>query len=296
MATASTQKKVLGRGLSALIPSSVAGLEPYLDKRAILNLPIEKIEPHKGQPRQHFDPQALEELAQSIAQSGVIQPIIVRKIAEHRYQIVAGERRFRAAQKAALKSVPAIVQDLDEKQALALALIENIQRQDLNPIEEALAYQKLIEEFSYTQEQLAEQVGKERSTITNSLRLLKLPARVRQMVLENQVSMGHARALLALDSAAQIEKTAKRIQHEQLSVRATEKLVNTLKEDKPLTTGDKKSAQDTPSVSLLALIDELQSKLGTRVSIVDQKGRGKIEISFFNEQERERLIDFLLAH
>ena len=286
------KKKVLGRGLSALIPSAPQSLGNELNKKGLLTVAIERVVPNDRQPRSHFDAAALDELAQSIRENGVLQPILVRKLDEKEYQIIAGERRWRAAQRAGLHEVPVIVKELDDRAAFAIALIENIQRSDLNAIEEALAYERLLDEHEFTQEALAQRVGKDRSTITNSLRLLKLPERVRTFVVEGKLSMGHARALLGLEEPRQIEKAALELVQNGGSVRDAEKLVQKLKAGNDAQPQEKKRL----SAEALALIDTLQSALGTRVRLVENEGKGKIEVDFHSLAELDRLVDRLLKN
>lgn len=280
------KRRGLGRGLSALIPGGDAPPAPANDKRGVLSVGIEHLHPNPNQPRTHFDADKLEELAQSIRENGLIQPIIVRKQADGEYQIIAGERRWRAAQKAGLQDLQVVVKDLADNDVLAIALIENIQRADLNAIEEALAYERLLAEHAFTQEALAKRVGKDRTTITNSLRLLKLPEKVRGMVIEGALSMGHARALLGLEEPKQIEKAAMQLVHSGGSVREAERLVAQLRSG-----ADTKQAPVAPSAAALAVIDQLQSALGTRVRLSEKEGKGKIEVDFHSLAELDRLID-----
>jgi ParB family chromosome partitioning protein len=282
------KKNVLGRGLSALIPSGPPA-NAAEQKKGLLVVPIEKVVPNDRQPRSHFDPAALDELAQSIRENGVLQPILVRKHGEE-YQIIAGERRWRASQRAGLHDVPVIVKELDDSAAFAVALIENIQRSDLNPIEEALAYDRLLQEHDFTQEALAQRVGKERSTIANSLRLLKLPERVRAFVVEGKLSMGHARALLGLEAPKLIEKAALDLVHNGGSVRDAEKLVARLKSGEP-----EKPEKKPPTPEAIALVDTLQQALATRVRLVETAGKGKVEIDFHSLEELDRLVERLLG-
>ena len=258
---------------------------PVSDKRGVLTVGIENLHPNPNQPRTHFDPDKLEELAQSIRENGLIQPIIVRK-QDNGYQIIAGERRWRAAQKAGLQDLQVVVKDLADNDVLAIALIENIQRADLNAIEEALAYERLLAEHSFTQEALAKRVGKDRTTITNSLRLLKLPEKVRGMVVEGALSMGHARALLGLEEPRHIEKAAMQLVHNGGSVRDAERMVAQLRSG-----AEAKPAVAPPSAAALAVIDQLQAALGTRVRLSEKEGKGKIEVDFHSLAELDRLID-----
>jgi ParB family chromosome partitioning protein len=281
------KKKVLGRGLSALIPGAPAQPAQQGQQRSgLLTVAIERVVPNDRQPRTHFDAQALDELSQSIKENGVLQPILVRKNGEE-FQIIAGERRWRAAQRAGLHEVPVIVKELDDSSAFAIALIENIQRSDLNAIEEALAYERLLAEHDFTQEALAQRVGKDRSTITNSIRLLKLPERVRNFVVEGKLSMGHARALLGLEEPRLIEKAALELVQNGGSVRDAEKLVQKLKAGDDAAPKEKK--QMTPEA--IALVDTLQSALGTRVRLVENQGKGRIEVDFHSLAELDRLIE-----
>ncbi len=281
------KKKVLGRGLSALIPGAPAQpVQQGQGGKGLLTVAIERVVPNDRQPRSHFDAQALDELSQSIKENGVLQPILVRKHGEE-FQIIAGERRWRAAQRAGLHEVPVIVKELDDSSAFAVALIENIQRSDLNAIEEALAYERLLAEHDFTQEALAQRVGKDRSTITNSIRLLKLPERVRTFVVEGKLSMGHARALLGLEEPKLIEKAALELVQNGGSVRDAEKLVQKLKAGDDAAPKEKK--QLTPEA--IALVDTLQSALGTRVRLVENQGKGRIEVDFHSLAELDRLIE-----
>jgi len=252
--------------------------------------PIEKIRPNRNQPRKHFAPDKLEELAASIREKGIIQPLVVTKNDDH-YEIIAGERRWRAAQKAGLHEIPVVIREATPDAIMELALIENIQRQDLNAIEEAQAYRSLVEHFSISQEDVARRVGKNRTTVTNALRLLKLPDEIQRDIVEERLSMGHARALLALESVELIEKGRHEILHRQLSVRATEDLVRRLKMN-PNPAPVKRMQQ--PDLLLSSLEDQLQKRFQSRVSIrkVGAKG-GRLEIHFSDSDELTRIIDLL---
>src|SRR5436853_4516528 len=223
MESKALKRPALGRGLGALIP----GGSPS-ERKGVMNLGIEEIRPNKAQPRRHFDDAHIEELADSIRSKGVLLPLIVRRIAEG-YVLVAGERRWRAAQRAGLRELPVMVREVSEKEAFELALIENIQREDLNPVEEAEAYKRLIEEHGLTQEELATRVGKDRSTVANALRLLRLPDPIKEAIVAGQLSMGHARALLAIPEEGDLKKAAEKVIDENLSVRAVEVLVQRLR-------------------------------------------------------------------
>jgi len=277
----------LGRGISALLPQA-GGAQPRSAGQSVASIPIEDILPDRNQPRRHFDEAQIEELAASIRSKGVIQPILVRKEGD-KYRIVAGERRWRAAQRAGLRTLPALIKEVTERQAFELALIENIQRADLNPIEEAEAYRRLIEEFGLTQEGCAERVGKERSSIANSLRLLKLPEEVKERLIDGSLNMGHARALLGLGDEEAIKRAATEVIARRLSVRQTESLVRRLKVgEAPPAPKEESSGR----AEVRAIEERLQRALGTRVRLVDRgKGRGKIEIEYFSYEELDRLLE-----
>ncbi|OAI12701.1 chromosome partitioning protein ParB [Methylomonas lenta] len=275
------KKRGLGRGLSELL-GEVS--KPAQEKtHEVQTLPIEFMQRGKYQPRKDMDPEKLKELSDSIAAQGIIQPIIVRKIAPDKYEIIAGERRWRAAQLAGLIEVPVLVKDIDDKAVMAVALIENIQREDLNALEEAEALHRLLDEFELTHQQIAESVGKSRTTITNLLRLLDLANEVKTMMSRGQLEMGHARALLGLEEAKQIEIAHKAIK-QNLSVRAVEKLVREQNEEKSAVI--KKIDPDT-----LRLQRELSEKTGAKVEINHQgNGKGKLVFSYTSLEELEGII------
>jgi ParB family chromosome partitioning protein len=277
------KRPALGRGLSALIPETPA---PAATGERSLDVDTDLLRPNKFQPRTHMDDERIDDLARSIRANGIIQPIVVRRV-DKGYEIIAGERRWRAAQRAGLLKVPVVVRDIPENRLLAVALIENIQRENLNPIEEAVAYRRLSDEFQLTQEQIAEAVGKDRSSIANYVRLLRLPPEVRASVSSNALSMGHARALLALtDEAAQL-RVAREVVSRALSVRETEALVK--KATTPATPKPEKAAD----VHTRAAEDKLRLALGTRVRI-NRKGKGgRLEIEFVNEDELQRIYERL---
>ena len=279
------KRPALGRGLSALIPDTPAPAAPAQAERT-LDVDSDLLRPNKFQPRTQMDDERIDDLARSIRANGIIQPIVVRKV-EQGYEIIAGERRWRAAQRAGLHRVPVVVRDIPEDRLLAVALIENIQREDLNPIEEAHAYRRLADEFHLTQEQIADAVGKDRSSIANTVRLLRLPQEVRGNVASNALSMGHARAILALaDEAAQL-RLARDVIARSLSVRETEALV------KKAAAPEEKKPQKKIDVHTRAAEDKLRMSLGTRVRI-NRKGKGgRIEIEFVNEDELHRLYERL---
>jgi ParB family chromosome partitioning protein len=278
------KRPALGKGIGALLTSaSQDGRHKYFV------CPVEELKPHHQQPRKTFNDAKMAELVASIREKGVIQPLVVRHTDDH-YQIIAGERRWRAAQKAGLKEVPVVIQDVSEDWALEMALIENIQREDLNSIEEAEAYRYLMNTFELSQEEVARRVGRERPTVANSLRLLRLPDAIQQDVVAGQLTMGHARALLPLESAERIKEIRDQVVKKQLSVRQTEALVKKLKGGQGKTAPRK--AELDPELADLAA--RLQRCLGTKVNIQPQ-GRGgkggKIEISYYSPEEFERLLD-----
>jgi ParB family transcriptional regulator, chromosome partitioning protein len=287
------RRPALGRGLDALL-SDVA-VSGGVRKEQVFACPVERIVPQKGQPRQHFDEQRLEELAQSIREHGVLEPIVVRRApgsgGSDTYEIIAGERRWRAAQRAGLRELLVVVKEVAPQEAFELALIENVQREDLNPLELAEALDRLTREHGYTQEALAARLGKDRATIANSLRLLKLPPRVRQMVIEGALTEGHARALLGAPDARTIEALAERVARGGLSVRDTERLVRAKKEDR---TSQGENGAKSPGVRDLE--ERLARRLGTRVEVKDdkEKGNGEIVIRYGSLDELDRLLDLLL--
>ena len=282
------KRPALGRGLSALIPDTptpAAPAQPAAAERA-LELDIDLLRPNKFQPRTHMDDDRIEELARSIRSNGIIQPIVVRKV-EDGYEIVAGERRWRASQRAGLMKVPVVVRDIPEDRLLAAALIENIQRENLNPIEEAAAYRRLADEFHLTQDQIAEAVGKDRSSVANYVRLLKLPPEVREHIGAGALSMGHARAILGVADEAAQRRLAREVIAKSLSVRDTEALVKK--------TAEPSAPKEEPQkdVHTRAAEDRLRFALGTRVRIARRGKGGRIEIDFANEDELHRLFEQL---
>ncbi len=290
------RRSALGRGLSALIPSAppVAPIAPAVaaggpPRAQVLSLPIEELERDERQPRQHFDPVKLEELASSIRTRGIVQPVLVRREGT-RYRIIAGERRWRAAQLAGLKEVPAIVREASPKEAFEIALIENLQREDLNPIEEAEGYKRLIDEHGLTQELVASRVGKDRSSVANALRLLHLPKDIKGALMEGSLNMGHARALLGLADAEAMRKAAAEVAGKKLSVRATESLVRKLKTTKEAPA----EAEKHESPQVRSLVEQLQRALGTKARIVDKAGKGRIELDYFSYEDLDRILARLL--
>jgi len=283
-------KRGLGKGLDVMIPQRISEAESSGEENVSREtlVPIHEIEPNKSQPRKKFDQDALQELAQSIKQFGVIQPLIVQKKDKY-YEIIAGERRWRAARLAGLKEVPVIIKDYSPQETVEIALIENIQREDLNPIEEAQAYQRLITEFNLKHEDLAVRVAKSRTAITNSLRLLKLDKRIQQMLIDDQLTGGHARTLLSLEDPDLQYETACKVINDNLSVRDTEKLVKKILAKKP----EKETAVTAEDHFVYqALEEKLKNILGTKVSIKRKdKNKGKIEIEYYSDEELERLIE-----
>jgi ParB family transcriptional regulator, chromosome partitioning protein len=276
------KRRGLGRGLSALIPPKPLEDGSPGSARGALALPVEDILPGDAQPRQKFDDLRLEELADSIKAHGVIQPIVVRRRGGQ-YEIVAGERRWRAAQKAGLKSIPAVISDVAPEDALTVALVENLQREDLNPIEEAEAFHRLHEKLGYSQQEIAEAVGKDRTTVANSLRLLKLPQAVRQQVLDGELTMGHARALLALDDTAEMEKLGREVVAKQWSVRQTERATQPAQPR-----GRKQNGKETEAERDVR--QRLQRALGTRVDLKHKGGKGALTVHFSSFAELESLM------
>jgi ParB family chromosome partitioning protein len=276
----------LGKGMAALLQVT----ESDNVTKSYFVCPIEQIRPNRNQPRKHFSAEKLEELAASIREKGIIQPLIVTKKIDH-YEIIAGERRWRAAQKAGLHEIPVVIREAAPDAILELALIENIQRHDLNAIEEALAYRSLVDQFNISQEEVAKRVGKSRVAVTNALRLLKLPENIQADLVEERLSMGHARALLALEGHEMLEKARAEIVNRQLNVRATEDLIRRLKAA-PHMVPAKRMQQ--PDLLLVSLEEQLQKHFQARVSIrkVGSSG-GRLEINFSNSDELTRIIDLL---
>lgn len=286
----------LGKGLDTMIPNKIGGdksntgvsKKPEIDKDVVY-VKIGKVEPNREQPRKNFDEDALLELAESLKQYGVLQPLLVQDKKDY-YEIIAGERRWRAAKLAGLKEVPVIIKKLTEQEIVEISLIENIQRENLNPIEEALAYKRLLKEFNLKQDEVAERVSKSRTAVTNSMRLLKLDERVQQMVIDELISTGHARALLAIADNEIQYNLAQQIFDDKLSVRETEKLVKKMqnsKLEKP-----KKQQDDSMAVFYEDIEQKLKNIMGTKVSI-NQKNdkKGKIEIEYYSNDELERIVD-----
>ena len=298
----------LGKGLDSLIPDRSDKMSKKISnaegKTEVVNAKDEKVgqsgevlvkinqvEPNRDQPRKEFDEDALLELADSIKQFGILQPLLVQKKKDY-YEIIAGERRWRAAKLAGIKEVPVVIKTYTDQEILEISLIENIQRENLNPIEEAMAYKRLLEEFKLKQDEVAERVSKSRTAVTNSMRLLKLSKRVQQMIVDDMITTGHARALLAIDDEEQQYTIANKIFDEKLSVRETEKLVKTLK--------NPKKEQKVEKVEHTFIYDNLEEKMkdiiGTKVNVSPKSnGKGKIEIEYYSEEELERIFDLIMS-
>lgn len=292
----------LGKGLDSLIPNTIGNdsknntnskasmdLIDEKSKKDITKVKITKVEPNREQPRKNFDEDALEELSESIKQFGLLQPILVQDRKTH-YEIIAGERRWRAAKKAGLKEVPVIIKNYTEQEIVEISLIENIQRENLNPIEEALAFKRLLTEFNLKQDEVAERVSKSRTAVTNSMRLLKLCDEVQQMVISDMLSTGHARALLSIEDSEQQYSIAQKVFDEKLSVRDVEKLVKSLNKPPKV----KKVEEKNISIIYQEMEEKLKESLGTKVTVASKgNGAGKIEIEFFSHEDMDRLFDIL---
>lgn len=286
--------KALGKGLSALIPKRIEP-ENNTDKpmKRIIDIDIQQVHPSSYQPRQEFDAEKLQDLANSIREKGVIQPIVVRRNQQGRYELIAGERRWRAANLLKLNKIPAIIKDVDDEESMQLSLIENIQREDLNPVEQAQAYKKLIDKFGFTQERIAQTMGKARVTITNILRILKLPDEIREALKNNQLSFGHARALLEIENCQEQLAMAEKIIASEISVRELENLL------KHRRSGQgprhiKRSAEAYGLEPFIRNIEEhLQRVLGTKVRIHRARKRGRIEIEFYSHEDLERIVEVI---
>ena len=296
------KKKGLGKGLDSLIPDnksiksvtpdkSVEAKKEAEEKAGVQTMKINEVEPNRDQPRKNFDEDALLELSDSIKQFGVLQPLLVRKRKDY-YEIIAGERRWRAAKLAGVKEVPVIVKEYTDQEILEIGLIENIQRENLNPIEEAIAFKRLLEEFNLKQDEVAERVSKSRTAVTNSMRLLKLSDKVQQMIIDDMISTGHARALLAIDDPELQYTLANKIFDEKLSVRETEKLVKEIKN--PKKPKEKKVMEN--AFIYQDLEEKMKGVFGTKVSIASKgKGQGKIEIEYYSDDELEHLFDMMMS-
>ena len=284
-------RKALGKGINALIPDFEMGVPESHENGPAKNteLLIDEISPNRFQPRKYFDDDKLEELVTSIRDNGVLQPIVVQKV-EAGYELVVGERRWRASKKAGLKKIPAVIREVTDAQALELAIIENIHRQDLNPIEEADAYARLADEFALTQEMIAKRVGKSRTAVANTLRLLKLSRNIKEDLISGKISMGHARALLGLDNAGQMEALRKEIFKQDLTVRQIESRVSRLKQSvskKPVSLLSKKN------IFIKDLEKEFERRLGTKVDIKPAKKGGKLVVTYYSDDDLDRIKDLI---
>jgi len=300
----------LGKGLDSLIPDKTSKSVKNVEKKSVavkekntekadlkadktgeIYLKINEVEPNRDQPRKEFDEDALLELADSIKQFGVLQPLLVQK-KDGYYEIIAGERRWRAAKLAGIKEIPVLIKEYTSQEIVEISLIENIQRENLNPIEEAMAFKRLLEEFKLKQDEVAERVSKSRTAVTNSMRLLKLSSRVQQMVIDDMISTGHARALLAIDDEEQQYIIASKIFDEKLSVRETEKLVKALKTPKK----EKKVEKQEHMFVYDDIVEKMKNIMGTKVNIhTKANGKGKIEIEYYSEDELERIYDMIMS-
>ena len=290
------EKRVLGRGLGALIPDKAAGGKELgtRDVSALLkagkgstvsNISVESIKANKYQPREEFDQEALKDLAASIKEKGFIQPVIVRA-KEGEYELIAGERRLRAARMLKLREIPAIIKDASDVDSLEISIIENIQREDLNPIDQAKAYKRLVDEFSMTQENVSDTIGKDRATVANMLRLLRLPQKIQSYVSRGTISMGHARAILGLGKESEQMRLCTKVIKNDLSVRDTERYAKKIGSPTKKKLGEK-------DPNLVSLEEQLRDLLGTKVKIIKAKKGGKIEIEFYSDKDLERVISFL---
>ncbi|MEZ4298170.1 MAG: ParB/RepB/Spo0J family partition protein [Polyangiaceae bacterium] len=283
-------RRALGRGLDALLPAA-APPAGFADK-SVFSCPVEKVKPQAGQPRQHFDETELAELTASIREHGIIEPLVVRRIAKDKdtFELIAGERRWRAAQRAGLKEVLVVVKDVSPKEAFELALVENVQRADLNPIEVAEAYDRLVREHGYTHEALATKVGKDRTTIVNSLRLLKLPAQIRSLVIGRELTEGHARAILGAPTDKAMTDIADKTVRGKLPVRKVEALVKAARSKERGEPGKPADTKKKKSPAVLDLEARLQRRLGTKVEVEDEKGAGKIVVAYASLDELDRIL------
>ncbi len=281
-----TKRMALGKGLGALLPE-------YQETKTLFYCGIEEIIPNRSQPRKYFDEPKLQELAESIKEKGILEPLIVRKI-DQGYELIVGERRWRAAQKAGLKEVPVLVKEAEGREVLEISLIENLQREDLNPIEAAEGFRHLLEEFNLSQEELSQRIGKDRTTITNTLRLLKLPLEIRNQLLQNHITSGHARAILSLESKEKQKELCALIIKKGLSVRETEALAKRWSEKTKKPTPTPKRKGDLES-QLSSLQDSLRKYLGTKVQITQKGKKGKIEIEYYSHEDLERIVETILG-
>lgn len=295
----SKKRNALGRGLGALIKESdvSAAAKPLSAPRAessINEIPVDSVEVNNYQPRNHFDEEALKELSESIKIQGIIQPITVRKLSEGKYQLISGERRLRASKLAGLKNIPAYIRTANDQQMLEMALIENIQRENLNPIEIAISYQRMISECNLKQEELGDRVGKNRSTVTNYVRLLKLPPDVQVALRDNTISMGHARAIITLDAPEKQLYVLKEIQAKEMSVRAVEELVRQMQQGTTEKEAPAKPTTSGANAEIVSLQNKLTSHFGTKVNVKsDKQFKGEIKIPFVSAEDLNRILEIL---
>jgi len=282
------KKFTLGKGLSALIPEEP---EDFRDKNNDMLISINKIKSDEEQPRKLFDSEKIAELAESIKTHGIIQPLILRKYMEDQYIIVAGERRWRAAKMAGLKEIPAVIMELSDRDILEISLIENIQRQDLNPIEEALAYRKLLNDFKITQEELSKRIGKSRAAIANTMRLIGLDERVQQYIIESILTEGHGRVLLTISDKQKQYELAQQVIDEKLSVRELERLIKKVNDEEEKDNSNENINELNPYYKEIK--NQLQNYFGTKVSISNKKNKGKIEIEYYSEEDLQRILDIM---
>lgn len=281
--------KALGKGLQALIPEAQeddTGVLATSVRTGLTTVDISEIKPNRFQPRTAFKAEKLDELVASIREKGIVQPVLVRK-AEEGYELIAGERRFRAAQRLNLQKMPVIIKEVDDANAMELALIENIQREDLNPIEEAKAYKRLSSEFGFTQEKIAQSVGRDRTSVTNLMRLLSLPEQIQQLILDDAITMGHARALLTISDQRKQLSICEKILRKRLSVREVEQMA------RPHAPQRKQPARHNPDLHIKAVEDELEPIFGTKVKIQHGKKRGKIVIDYYSLTDLNRIVEIL---
>lgn len=282
------EKKALGKGLGALLPDSLPKVVP-IERETTQDIPLDRIVPNRYQPRRTFDPGEMAQLAESVKKNGVLQPVLVRRKADGFFELIAGERRYRAAKSAGLRSIPGVVRNSSDEQSMELALVENLQREDLNPIEEARAYHRLVTEFGLTQDSLAQRFGKDRSSIANSIRLLNLPNEIQMLVESFKISTGHAKVLLGVNRSDLQLKLLKRILDGQLSVRQTELLVTS-----ELRAGKARNASRRASV-YPDLEEKMRKRLGTKVTITKGRKGGRIEIHYFEPADLDRLTEMILG-
>ena len=282
------KKYGLGKGLRALIPDNALE-DQKEDQKDIHYIDIDLIKANRAQPRKNFDESKIEQLSQSINEHGIIQPLILNKIADSRYNIVAGERRWRAAKLVGVKKIPAIIMNLSDSEVLEISLIENIQRQDLNPIEEALAYKRLIDDFNLTQDELSRRIGKSRTAISNCMRLLNLDSRVQKYLMDGIISEGHGRSLLRVENTELQYKLAREIVDKNLTVRNIEKIIKNLNSVKR----NKKKPDRKENIYYVDVREKLENLFGTKVLLVDKKNKGKIEIEYYSQEDLQRILDIL---